>query len=551
MKRRKVTKGPDGGEGEGNNAVETSRFRLTEAAAAAAATTGSELVDSHDASDSNSLPRVRTAAAAAAAAATTTHNASSTTAFSTSTLPNDNDEQEPTPLALQPTTEPIIVANVTENDVLLGRGATIINHVGNQRFHQLVLDRKQEYNSTWRHQIKDAIARKIFVFITEQRNGRFLRRIDSVYEAQALGIPHDWTTMWLVADPNVAIEKIKQALRDKHAKRSRAALAMDSDNPVDGPAVAGEAAPPPAQQQQQQQPGPPPQLPNVHAATRPMLATSSITAASLAADAVSTALPMLPAVASATLPGLYGYPLWTPPTMNALTSLAAADASPYNYLQSAPALLQQQPQQHALLMPPSYMGLLLPLYVPPTAATTFAAAPPLYGGIATTPPWQAEQLLQHQHDLLQQQQQVLLHQQLLQQQRDQLATAAAGVLPGDSGGVDLLTRELLQFLQSQAVATGASTPTTTTMATATNATTATTTSADSDGSGNRYATSSSTLSDNRQQLAPQPQPLENPRVPVLATVATTATRDPSSTEESSSSEDEDDQAETKKRARNS
>jgi hypothetical protein len=254
MKRRRVPKGPDGGRrGEGsNNVEETNRSRATEAAAAAAI--GSEQTHCQIASDSASSQRGRASAAAMALNASTTTTASSTAALPPSQEENDKEQEPPTPLALQPTTtEPTIVANVTENDVLLGRGATIINHVGNQRFHELVLARKQEYHCTLRHQIKDAIARKIFVFISEQRNGRFLRRIDSVYEAQSLGVPHDWTTMWLVADPNVAMEKIKQALRGKRAAK-RARDALRDNNPGDG-----QAAPP---AQQQQQPGP--QHPNVN-----------------------------------------------------------------------------------------------------------------------------------------------------------------------------------------------------------------------------------------------------------------------------------------------
>jgi hypothetical protein len=514
MKRaKKVTKGPVGIEGEGNN-EESSRSGVTEAAAA----TGSELADSHDASDSASLPRVR----AAASAATTTHNASSTTALSTAPLPNDNDEQEPTPLALQPTTEPIIVANVTENDVLLGRGATIINHVGNQRFHQLVLDRKQEYNSTWRHQIKDSIARKIFVFITEQRNGRFLRRIDSVYEAQALGIPHDWTTMWLVADPNVAIEKIKQALRDKHAKRSRAALAHQQAAAAGDAAVAAPAAqqqPPPPPEQQQ----PPPPLPHQpHAA-----------AAFLSDNVNAAALPLLPAVAptaaAGTMPGLNGFPLLTN------QAAAAAAASLYNYLPSAPAVLlaaapPPPPPQQPLLLPPTYMGLLVPMPVPNTNFPFYGGATmSINAGLTAAPPLSQAQWLQQQHHLLQQQQYALQHQQLLQQQQLAAATVARAQLPsGTASGVPV-SQQLLQFLQSQAAAS------TTATATGTTTGTATTTSGDGDHS------TTSTLSD-RQPNQPALQ-LDDPMVPVLMTTATTMRNDNDTSDTEESSDDDDDETE--------
>jgi hypothetical protein len=105
------------------------------------------------------------------------------------------------------------VTALNPDDVLLGRGAPIINYEGNVRFRELVQTHKADYIGTGRHQTKDVIARQIVAEIGN-RNGRFLRRIASSEQAQILGVP-DGTTAWLVAHETVAIEKVKQALRDK------------------------------------------------------------------------------------------------------------------------------------------------------------------------------------------------------------------------------------------------------------------------------------------------------------------------------------------------
>ena len=107
----------------------------------------------------------------------------------------------------------IVVTKITKNDILLGRGAPIINYVGNVSFRALVNTRKNEYNSTGRHQIKDEIARQI-VLEVKQRNGRFLRKFDSnevgIIEAEPA---------WTIADEDVILEKVKQALRDKEPEK--------------------------------------------------------------------------------------------------------------------------------------------------------------------------------------------------------------------------------------------------------------------------------------------------------------------------------------------
>lgn len=107
-----------------------------------------------------------------------------------------------------------------ENDVLFGRGAPIIRWQGNVKFRELVRQRKAEYLSTRRHAHKDTIAREIIEEIETKRRGRFLKRalqFDANTEEDVLtGIPRQW----MLAESELVIEKVKQALRDKDIDRN-------------------------------------------------------------------------------------------------------------------------------------------------------------------------------------------------------------------------------------------------------------------------------------------------------------------------------------------
>lgn len=110
-----------------------------------------------------------------------------------------------------------VITKLTQNDVLFGRGAPIINYEGNVRFRALVSTRKKEYNSTGRHQIKDEIARQI-VMEVKRRNGRFLRKVESDDDARQFG-PPEGEPGWTIAEEDVILEKVKQALRDKEPEK--------------------------------------------------------------------------------------------------------------------------------------------------------------------------------------------------------------------------------------------------------------------------------------------------------------------------------------------
>lgn len=125
------------------------------------------------------------------------------------------------------------VTELKPNDILLGRGAPIINYEGNVRFRALVQTKKGLYNNTCRHSAKDEIAREIIVEI-QRRKGRFLTKIESHKQLNVLGIPPG-KPAWTNADDDIILEKVKQALRDKKPERRKlnmgsAATNMDASN---------------------------------------------------------------------------------------------------------------------------------------------------------------------------------------------------------------------------------------------------------------------------------------------------------------------------------
>jgi hypothetical protein len=107
---------------------------------------------------------------------------------------------------------PQIIENIERNDVLLGRGAFCINHVGNVLFRDLCAGERKLYGSTLNREKKQSIAEGI-LFTINSVNGRFLR-VASQTELEEAGVPH-LSKGWVIANRTVVIEKIKQVLREK------------------------------------------------------------------------------------------------------------------------------------------------------------------------------------------------------------------------------------------------------------------------------------------------------------------------------------------------
>jgi hypothetical protein len=115
-----------------------------------------------------------------------------------------------------------IVTTLNSNDILLGRGAPNAYYEGNVRFRRLVQTRREEYLSTARHPQKQEIAREIFNQVAEGQ-GRFLMEIKPARETKALGVPAG-KKAWRVADKSIALEKIKQTLRERNLLEETADL---------------------------------------------------------------------------------------------------------------------------------------------------------------------------------------------------------------------------------------------------------------------------------------------------------------------------------------
>ena len=112
---------------------------------------------------------------------------------------------------------PIYVTEINQNDVLMGRGKPIITNEGNKRFRCLVRERKDEYSSTSRTHIKEAIARAIITEVSN-RKGHFLELVQRA-EASAAGFGEK-SKVWKVVNVKVALNKVKQSLRDKEYVKS-------------------------------------------------------------------------------------------------------------------------------------------------------------------------------------------------------------------------------------------------------------------------------------------------------------------------------------------
>ena len=106
-----------------------------------------------------------------------------------------------------------VVTSITENDVLLGRGAPAIYNTGNVRFRAMAQKRRDSYNNAPRRSEKDKIARELMQEVAK-RGGRFLRKIESSEQGGDASIG-EGLKAWKVADETVIADKIKQTLRCK------------------------------------------------------------------------------------------------------------------------------------------------------------------------------------------------------------------------------------------------------------------------------------------------------------------------------------------------
>ena len=114
----------------------------------------------------------------------------------------------------------IPVAEITDNDILLGRGKAVHIHEGNIRFRKLVAEHASGSLPSAREQ-KAESRREAAVDIintVRARGGRFLKPCSCAQQSTAASTqPRKWETVGIVA----TLAKVRQALRDSSAKLER------------------------------------------------------------------------------------------------------------------------------------------------------------------------------------------------------------------------------------------------------------------------------------------------------------------------------------------
>jgi hypothetical protein len=108
-----------------------------------------------------------------------------------------------------------LITTLYENDVLSGRGTGPNEYSGNRRFRDVVDDYRNEYAAADSHEEKRKVAERVVDEIGRS-NGRFLTRVD---KADSFVIEDG---VWKEMDRDAAVEKCKQALRQKRTKKAKA-----------------------------------------------------------------------------------------------------------------------------------------------------------------------------------------------------------------------------------------------------------------------------------------------------------------------------------------
>lgn len=103
---------------------------------------------------------------------------------------------------------------LNSNDVLFGRGTAANSYIGNKKFRDIVETRKEEYNATSNHKLKNGIAKEVFEQV-RNTGGRFMKQVEMDRKVENIVKDCDWVE----ATPAAALEKCKQSLR-QHEKKS-------------------------------------------------------------------------------------------------------------------------------------------------------------------------------------------------------------------------------------------------------------------------------------------------------------------------------------------
>jgi hypothetical protein len=115
------------------------------------------------------------------------------------------------------------------NDVLLGRGAAANDWIGNQRFRDMIDERRAEYTSHSKFDPKKKIAKEILDKV-HAVGGRFLRLIETSEPVDSIieeGV-------WEVVGEKVALDKVKQGLREKRPKKQGGTAVQNATSSASG-----------------------------------------------------------------------------------------------------------------------------------------------------------------------------------------------------------------------------------------------------------------------------------------------------------------------------
>lgn len=99
-----------------------------------------------------------------------------------------------------------IITSLNDNDVLFGRGTAISKFIGNQHFRDLTEEWKERYVEAAHNKAKSQIAESLYHFIRNEKNGRFLRLVDSSRPVELVLEVGEWCEV----PKTQCLEKIKQ-----------------------------------------------------------------------------------------------------------------------------------------------------------------------------------------------------------------------------------------------------------------------------------------------------------------------------------------------------
>lgn len=105
--------------------------------------------------------------------------------------------------------------DITNKDVLCGRGSIVHKHMGNRSYRRIINENAEEYQALDKNSFKYYLALSIVVAI-ERQGGRFLKR-----DGNFMGYISNESGVWIELSRKEAVAKTAQALRD-HIQGQRA-----------------------------------------------------------------------------------------------------------------------------------------------------------------------------------------------------------------------------------------------------------------------------------------------------------------------------------------